>query len=146
MLTCYHIPIYHNRAVPCRVARLFQPCWLSTAQHGFASVYTSNFNRTVPCQTIPCRAGTEKLCRVNGVLVPTPQQLPDQSQLSISDLLPEALNPSSSHSTRKRRLVPGCTALIAPPADVLVRDWAQGKPLTSQSHLLLLLRFWLRQV
>ena len=43
-------------------------------------------------------------------------------------------------------LTPGldCTR----PADVLVRDWAQGKPLplTSQSHLLLLLLFWLRQV
>ena len=35
------------------------------------------------------------------------------------------------------------------PADVLVRDWAQGASwllLTSQSHLLLLLLFWLRQL
>ena len=45
MLNCYHIPIYHNRAVPCRVARLLQPCWLGTVRHGFD---TSNFNRTVP--------------------------------------------------------------------------------------------------
>ena len=61
MLTCYHISIYHNRAVPCWVARLLQPCY--PARHGFASVNTSNFNRTVPC-----RAGTEKLCHVNEVL------------------------------------------------------------------------------
>ena len=70
MLNCYHIPIYHNRAVPCRVAWLLQPCWLGTVRHGFDRVYTSNFNRTVPCRAISYRAGTEKLCRVNGVLQP----------------------------------------------------------------------------
>ena len=68
MLNCYHIPIYHNRAVPCRVAWLLQPCWLGTVRHGFDRVYTSNFNRTVPCRAVAYRAGTEKLCRVNGVL------------------------------------------------------------------------------
>ena len=54
--------------------------------------------------------------------VPTPQQSSDQYQLSISNMLPEppstdsplTLNPLSSHSTRKRCLVPGCTALLAP--------------------------------
>ena len=69
MLNCYHIPIYHNRAVPCRVARLLQPCWLGSVRHGFDRVYTSNFNRTVPCRAVAYRAGTEKLSRVNGVLV-----------------------------------------------------------------------------
>ena len=39
------------------------------ARHGFDRVYTSNFNRTVPCRAVAYRAGTEKLCRVNGVLV-----------------------------------------------------------------------------
>ena len=68
MLNCYHIPIYHNRAVPCRVARLLQPCWLGSVRHGFDRVYTSNFNRTVPCRAVAYRAGTEKLSRVNGVL------------------------------------------------------------------------------
>ena len=68
MLNCYHIPIDHNRVVPCRVARLLQPCWLGTVRHGFDRVYTSNFNRTVPCRAVAYRAGTEKLCRVNGVL------------------------------------------------------------------------------
>ena len=38
------------------------------AWHGFDRVYTSNFNRTIPCQAVPYRAGTEKLCLVNGVL------------------------------------------------------------------------------
>ena len=57
MLNCYHIPIYHNRAVPCRVALLLQPCWLGTVRHGFDKVYTSNFNRTVPCRAVPYRAG-----------------------------------------------------------------------------------------
>ena len=66
MLNCYHIPIDHNRVVPCRVARLLQPCWLGTVRHGFDRVYTSNFNRTVPCRAVAYRAGTEKLCRVNG--------------------------------------------------------------------------------
>ena len=69
MLNCYHIPIYHNRAVPCQVARLLQPCWLGSVRHGFDRVYTSNFNRTVPCRAVAYRAGTEKLSRVNGVLV-----------------------------------------------------------------------------
>ena len=44
-------------------------CWLGTVRHGFDRVYTSNFNRTVPCRAVAYRAGTEKLCRVNGVLV-----------------------------------------------------------------------------
>ena len=38
------------------------------ARHGFDRVYTSNFIQTVPCRAVPYRAGTEKLCRVNGVL------------------------------------------------------------------------------
>ena len=71
MLNCYHIPIDHNRVVPCRVARLLQPCWLGTVRHGFDRVYTSNFNRTAPCRAVAYRAGTEKLCRVNGVLILT---------------------------------------------------------------------------
>ena len=66
MLNCYHIPIDHNRVVPCRVARLLQPCWLGTVRHGFDRVYTSNFNRTVPCcsvsywhgKTVSCKRGT----------------------------------------------------------------------------------------
>ena len=35
MLNCYHIPIYHNRAVPCRVARLLQPARYGTVLTGF---------------------------------------------------------------------------------------------------------------
>ena len=35
MLNCYHIPIDHNRVVPCRVARLLQPCWYGTVLTGF---------------------------------------------------------------------------------------------------------------
>ena len=38
------------------------------ARLGFDRVYTSNFNRTVPCRAVAYRAGTEKLSRVNGVL------------------------------------------------------------------------------
>ena len=38
------------------------------ARHGFDRVYTSNFNRTIPCRAVAYRTGTEKLCRVNGVL------------------------------------------------------------------------------
>ena len=51
---------YHNRAVPCRVARLLQSCWPGTARYGFDSVHTSNFNSTVPCwhgKIVPCECG-----------------------------------------------------------------------------------------
>ena len=67
-----HIPIYHNRAVLCRVARLLQPCWLGTVRHGFDRVYTSNFNRTVPCRGVAYRAGTEKIvsCK-RGIIRPS---------------------------------------------------------------------------
>ena len=69
MLNYYHIPIYHNRAVPCRVARCLQPCWLGTVRHGFDRVYTSNFNRTgFPCQHDTVRLGTVRLkCDIHGI-------------------------------------------------------------------------------